>query len=239
MAAKTALITGGTSGIGKATAELLHSRGYRVMVTGLGDLENAGLPADVTAVEANIGSLTDIDQALDQARRHLGSLDLLYLNAGLPRPGLSIESTDEATYDALFNINVKGNFFALQKALPLLNEGASVVLTVGAAEGLGAAMTAAKAALLPLVRSLAIELAPRRIRVNAVSPGMVNTPAYSKMGISPDTVASWGEGIPLGRVGAPRDVAEAVAFLASDAASYITGDNLLVSGGVGVHARAM
>ncbi|MFJ6695307.1 SDR family NAD(P)-dependent oxidoreductase [Streptomyces sp. NPDC091272] len=239
MAAKTALITGGTSGIGRATAELLHSRGYRVMVTGLGDLDNAGLPADVTAVEANIGSLTDLDRALGQAREHLGSLGLLYLNAGLPRPGLSIESTDEATYDALFNINVKGNFFALQKALPLLDEGASVVFTVGAAEGLGAAMTAAKGALLPLVRSLAIELAPRRIRVNAVSPGVVNTPAYSKMGIPADTIASWGEGVPLGRVGTPADVAEAVAFLASDAASYITGDNLLVSGGVGVHARAM
>lgn len=239
MATKTALITGGTSGIGKATAELLHSRGYRVMVTGLGDLDNAALPADVTAVEANIGSLTDIDQALDQAREHLGSLDLLYLNAGLPRPGLSIESTDEATFDALFDINVKGNFFTLQKALPLLNEGASVVFTVGAAEGLGAAMTAAKGALLPLVRSLAIELAPRRIRVNAVSPGVVDTPAYGKMGISPDTIASWGEGVPLGRVGAPADIAEAVAFLASDAAGYITGGNLLVSGGIGVHARAM
>jgi NAD(P)-dependent dehydrogenase (short-subunit alcohol dehydrogenase family) len=239
VATKTALITGGTSGIGKATAELLHSRGYRVMVTGLGDLDNAGLPADVIAVEANLGSMTDIDQALDRAREHLGSLDLLYLNAGLPRPGLSIESTDEATFDALFSINVKGNFFTVQKALPLLNEGASVVFTVGAAEGLGVAMTAAKGSLLPLVRSLAIELAPRRIRVNAVSPGVVDTPAYSKMGISPDTIASWGEGVPLGRVGAPADVAEAVAFLASDAASYLTGDNLLVSGGIGVHARAM
>ncbi|GHD54087.1 SDR family NAD(P)-dependent oxidoreductase [Streptomyces galbus] len=239
MGTKTALITGGTSGIGKATAELLHSRGYRVMVTGLGDLDSAGLPADVLPVEANIGSLTDIDQALDQAREHLGSIDLLHLNAGLPRPGLSIESTDEATFDALFDINVKGTFFTLQKALPLLNEGASVVFTVGAAEGLGAAMTAAKGALLPLMRSLAIELAPRRIRVNAVSPGVVNTPAYSKMGISPDTIASWGEGVPLGRLGAPADIAEAVAFLASDAAGYITGDNLLVSGGIGVHARAV
>ncbi|GAA4590497.1 SDR family oxidoreductase [Planotetraspora phitsanulokensis] len=239
MATKTALITGGTSGIGKAAAELLHSRGYRVMVTGLGDLDDAGLPADVIAVEADISSLTDIDRAVDQAREHLGSLDLLHLNAGLPRPGLLIESTDEAAFDALFDINVKGNFFTLQKALPLLNEGASVVFTVGAGEGLGAAMTASKGALLPLVRSLAIELAPRRIRVNAVSPGMVNTPAYSKMGISPDTIASWGESVPLGRVGAPADIAEAVAFLASDGASYITGDNLIVSGGTGVHTRPM
>lgn len=239
MAAKTALITGGTSGIGKATAELLHSRGYRVMVTGLGDTANAGLPDDVVAVEADISSLTDIDQALGRAREHLGSLDLLYLNAGLPRPGLSIESTDEAAFDALFDINVKGNFFTLQKALPLLNEGASVVFTVGAGEGLGAAMTAAKGALLPLVRSLAIELAPRGIRVNAVSPGMVNTPAYSKMGIPADAIASWGESVPLGRVGAPADIAEAVAFLASDGAGYITGDNLIVSGGIGVHTRPM
>lgn len=236
MAAKTALITGGTSGIGKATAELLHSRGYRVMVTGLGDIDDAGLPGDVIAVQADASSLTDIDQAVDQAREHLGSLDLLYLNAGISRPG-PIESTDEAAFDALFDINVKGNFFALQKALPLLNEGASVVFTVGAGEGLGAAMTASKGSLLPLVRSLAIELAPRRIRVNAVSPGLVNTPAYSKMGIAPDTIASWGEGVPLGRVGAPADIAEAVAFLASDGAGYITGDNLIVSGGIGVHTR--
>ncbi|MEV7970219.1 SDR family oxidoreductase [Sphaerisporangium sp. NPDC088356] len=236
MAAKTALITGGTSGIGKATAELLHSRGYRVMVTGLGDIDDAGLPGDVIAVQADASSLTDIDQAVDQAREHLGSLDLLHLNAGISRPG-PIESIDEAAFDALFNINVKGNFFTLQKALPLLNEGASVVFTVGAGEGLGAAMTASKGALLPLVRSLALELAPRRIRVNAVSPGLINTPAYSKMGISEDTIASWGEDVPLGRAGAPADIAEAVAFLASDGASYITGDNLIVSGGIGVHTR--
>ncbi|MFF7632896.1 SDR family oxidoreductase [Kitasatospora sp. NPDC008050] len=185
---------------------------------------------------ADAGSLTDIARTVDQAREHLGSLDLLHLNAGISRPG-PIESTDEAAFDALFNINVKGNFFTPQKALPLLNEGAAVVFTVGAGEGLGAAMTASKGALLPLVRSLALELAPRRIRVNAVSPGLINTPAYSKMGITPDTIASWGEGVPLGRVGAPADIAEAVAFLASDAAGYITGDNLIVSGGIGVHTR--
>jgi NAD(P)-dependent dehydrogenase (short-subunit alcohol dehydrogenase family) len=236
MPAKTALITGGTSGIGKATAELLHSRGYRVLVTGLSGVDDAGLPGDVIAVQADAGSLTDIDQAVDQAREHLGSLDLLYLNAGISRPG-PIESTDEAAFDALFDINVKGNFFTLKKALPLLNEGASVVFTIGAGEGLGAAMTASKGALLPLVRSLALELAPRRIRVNAVSPGVIDTPAYSKLGISPDTLATWGEGVPLGRVGAPADIAEAVAFLASDGAGYITGDNLIVSGGLGVHAR--
>jgi NAD(P)-dependent dehydrogenase (short-subunit alcohol dehydrogenase family) len=173
---------------------------------------------------------------MDQARRQLGTLDLLFLNAGISQPG-PIESTDEAAFDDLFDINVKGTFFTLQKALPLLNEGASVVFTVGAGEGLGAAMTAAKGALLPLMRSLALELAPRRIRVNAVSPGMINTPVYGKMGVSQDMIESWAQQVPLGRIGTPDDIAEAVAFLASDAATYITGTNLAVSGGMGVHSN--
>ncbi|MFF7333386.1 SDR family NAD(P)-dependent oxidoreductase [Streptomyces sp. NPDC090306] len=238
MTTKTALITGGTSGIGRATAELLHSRGYRVMVTGRSSADgDTGLPADVIPVRADAGSLPDIDRVIDRAREDLGTLDLLFLNAAALHPG-PIESTDEAAFDAMFDVNVKGSFFTLQKALPLLNDGASVVFTIGAGEGLGAAITAAKGALLPLVRTLALELAPRGIRVNAVSPGIIDTPAYAKLGISPETLASWGEGVPLRRVGTPADVAEAVAFLASDSATYITGDNLLVSGGMGVHARA-
>ncbi|WP_424638649.1 SDR family oxidoreductase [Embleya sp. AB8] len=99
-------------------------------------------------------------------------------------------------------------------------------------------MTVAKGALLPLMRSLALELAPRRIRVNAVSPGIINTPVYCKMGVSQEMIDSWARDVPLGRVGAPADIAEAVAFLASDAAGYITGDNLTVSGGIGVHSNA-
>lgn len=236
MSAPSALITGGTSGIGRATAELLHSRGYRVMVTGAGVSTGAGLPDDVVTVRADARSLPDIDRAVDLARGRFGTLDLLFLNAGVSRPG-SFESTDETAFDDLFDINVKGNFFTLQKALPLLREGSSVVFTVGSGEGLGAAVTAAKGALLPLMRSLAIELAPRRIRVNAVSPGLIDTPAYSKLGVSRETIDSWGEAVPLGRAGAAAEVAEAVAFLASDAAGYITGENLAVSGGIGVHAR--
>ncbi|MBB4688461.1 SDR family NAD(P)-dependent oxidoreductase [Amycolatopsis jiangsuensis] len=236
MSAPSALITGGTSGIGKATAELLHSRGYRVMVTGVSGVADAGLPEDVAVVRADARSLPDLDQVVDQARRRFGSLDLLFLNAGISRPG-PIESTDEEAFDALFDTNVKGNFFTLQKVLPLLGEGASVVVTVGAGEGLGAAMTAAKGALLPLVRSLALELAPRRIRVNAVSPGIIDTPAYGKLGVTREMIDSWGEQVPLGRVGAPADIAGAVAFLASDTASYITGQNLTVSGGIGVHTN--
>ncbi|MFJ9544404.1 SDR family oxidoreductase [Streptomyces sp. NPDC101225] len=237
MTAPAALITGGTSGIGKATAELLHSRGYRVLVTGVTHLADAGLPEEVLTVRADARSLPDIDHAIDQARQHLGSLDLLFLNAGVSRPG-PIESTDEDAFDALFDINVKGAFFTLQKALPLLGQGASVVFTIGAGEGIGAATTAAKGALLPLMRSLALELAPRGIRVNAVSPGLIDTPVYARMGVTPDMLDSWARDVPLGRAGAPSDIAEAVAFLASDAAGYVTGDDLVVSGGMGVHARA-
>jgi NAD(P)-dependent dehydrogenase (short-subunit alcohol dehydrogenase family) len=236
MPAPAALITGGTSGIGRATAELLHSRGYRVMVTGVDGTSSAGLPEDIAVVRADARSLPDIDRAVDRARHEFGALDLLFLNAGVSRPG-PVDSTDEDAFDAVFDVNVKGNFFTLRKALPLLGEGSSVVFTVGAGEGIGAAMTAAKGALLPLMRALALELAPRRIRVNAVSPGLINTPAYGKLGVSQEMVESWGRDVPLGRAGVPADIAEAVAFLASDAAGYITGENLAVSGGMGVHAR--
>ncbi|WP_399136221.1 SDR family NAD(P)-dependent oxidoreductase [Streptomyces sp. NBUA17] len=236
MPAPAALITGGTSGIGRATAELLHSRGRRVMVTGSGGHAGAELPGDIVTVRADARSLPDIDRAVDEARSRFGVLDLLFLNAGVSRPG-PFESIDETAFDDLFDINVKGNFFTLQKALPLLREGSCVVFTVGAGEGIGAAVTAAKGALLPLVRSLALELAPRRIRVNAVSPGLIDTPAYGKLGVSREMIESWGADVPLGRAGAAADVAEAVAFLASDAAGYITGENLAVSGGLGVHAR--
>jgi NAD(P)-dependent dehydrogenase (short-subunit alcohol dehydrogenase family) len=228
-----ALITGGTSGIGKATAELLHSRGYRVLVTGTRAPEET--PDGITAVQADARSLADLDRAVDEARRLFGSLDLLFLNAGVSRPG-PLESTDEQAFDELFDINVKGNFFTAQKASPLLNEGASIVFTIGAGEGLGTAMTAAKGALLPMMRSLALELAPRRIRVNAVSPGAIDTPAIRRLGVPPEVVESWAAAIPLGRVGAVSDIAETVAFLASPAASYLTGENLKVSGGMGVHA---
>jgi NAD(P)-dependent dehydrogenase (short-subunit alcohol dehydrogenase family) len=238
MPARAALITGGTSGIGRATAELLFERGHRVMVTGRESVTEArnDLPAEIVAVQADARSLADIDHAMDQVRERFGRLDVLFLNAGVSRPR-PLADTGEADFDALFDTNVKGNFFTLQKALPLLNDGASVIFTVGAGTGTAApAMAAAKGSLLPLMRGAAMELAPRRIRVNAVSPGAIDTPVYKGLGISRETVQSWSAGIPLGRVGLPADIAEAVAFLASDAASYITGDNLVVGGGIGIGA---
>ncbi len=238
MSAPAALITGGTSGIGRATAELLLERGYRVMVTGLESVAEAekSLPAEIAVVPADARCLTDIDHAMDAARQRFGALDVLFLNAGISRVK-ALANTEEADFDALFDTNVKGNFFTLQKALPLLNDGASVIFTIGAGAGIAApAMVAAKGSLLPMMRSAALELAPRRIRVNAVSPGAIDTPAYSRRGISRETLESWSADIPLGRLGLPTDIAQAVAFLASDASSYITGDNLIVSGGTGIGA---
>ena len=245
MSQPAALITGGTSGIGRATAELLHARDYRVMVTGHRPDSLAAarreLPRDVLVVAADARSPADADRLAAEVKEHFGSLDLLFLNAGITRSA-PVEAVDEATFDELFDTNTKGQFFTLQKTLPLLAEGASVVFTVGtgAAHGIpGASVAAAsRGALLAMVPSLALELAPRRIRVNAVSPGPIDTPLWDKMGLPPEERTRLAEAtasrIPLGRFGTAREVAEAVAFLASDAAGYVTGQNLTVSGGAGL-----
>lgn len=241
MSAPTALITGGTSGIGMTTAELLHQRGYQVIVTGQNPdtiaAAEKSLPDQIVVVRADARSLTDTDRVVEEARERFGALDALFLNAGISRPA-PVESFGEATYDDVFDVNVKGQFFTLQKALPLLNDGASVIFNVGigATRGMvgGSVTAASKGALLSLVPSLALELAPRRIRVNAVSPGMVETPIYGKLGLPPEALAAMGSQIPLGRAGTSEDVAEVVAFLASKAAGYVTGENIVIGGGAGI-----
>jgi NAD(P)-dependent dehydrogenase (short-subunit alcohol dehydrogenase family) len=243
MPAPAALITGGTSGIGLATAQLLHERGFRVMVTGRNPdtLAAAGqqLPGDIVVLRADARSLTDTDRVADEVRTRFGQLTALFLNAGISRR-LPLPSVGEAAYDELFAINAKGQFFTLQKTLPLLADGASVVFTVGVGvtRGVtgGSAAAGSRGALLAMVPSLAAELAPRRIRVNAVSPGAIETPIWSKSGASPEMLAqrmeSLSASIPFGRLGTAREVAEVVAFLASDGASYITGQNIVVGGGI-------
>ncbi|GAA4217023.1 SDR family oxidoreductase [Actinocatenispora rupis] len=205
MPAPAALITGGTGGIGLATAELLRGRGYRVMVAG----DTVDVPAGVLAVRADTRTPAGVDTALAEVRARFGTLDVLYLDAATAASG----DFDEAVAGP-----VKGSWFALRRALPLLNDGASVVLTVGAG------LAVARGALLPLMRTLALELAPRRIRVNAVSAGPVD-------GVTPEAAA----GVPLGRTGTTSDVAAAVAFLASDGASFITGHDLVVAGGADLY----
>ncbi|WP_199442987.1 SDR family oxidoreductase [Umezawaea beigongshangensis] len=240
-----ALITGGTSGIGLATAQLLAGRGHRVVVTGSTDASVAavapGLPEGVTAVRADSRSLPDIDRLTDEVRTRFGHLDLLFLNAGVFRAA-TLATVDEKMYDELFDVNAKGQFFTLQKMEPLLAEGASVVITVGiaATRGVAGASVAAgsRGALLTMVPSLAVELAPRRIRVNAVSPGAIDTPLLGKSGLPEEDIArikrNQAEQIPFGRLGRMTEIAETVAFLASDGAAYVTGQEIVVGGGAGL-----
>jgi NAD(P)-dependent dehydrogenase (short-subunit alcohol dehydrogenase family) len=239
------LITGGTSGIGRATAELLHERGIRVMVTGSSaesvDAARAELPKGIVVVRADAASLEDTARVVEQAEAAFGALTGLFLNAGIFSAS-PIDSVDEALWNRLFDVNAKGQFFTLQKALPLLRDGASVVITVGlgAVRGAAGAGVAAgsRGALLTMVPSFAVELAPRRIRINAVSPGAIDTPLMGKLGLPAHQVTSMKQematSIPLQRLGEAREVASTVAFLLSDDASYITGENIVVGGGAGL-----
>lgn len=246
MATRTALITGGTSGIGLATARTLYDRGYRVAVTGQRHESVARvreeMPDDVLVLRADARSLADIDRVVAEVGAQFGNLTALFLNAGVSRP-MTLDAWNEDAYDEVFAVNTKGMFFALVKALPLLSDGASVVVTVGigATRSLTGNSIAAGShgAMLAMLPTLALELAPRRIRINAVSPGMTDTPmTRASLGSQSNdvaaTMAKMAEKNPLGRLGTPEDVAGTVAFLVSDDAAYITGQEIVVSGGAGL-----
>lgn len=238
-----ALITGGTTGIGLATARTLHGKGFAVLVTGINPETLAAarrnLPDEVVVLKADARSLSDTARVADELKQRFGRIDFAFLNAGIGRM-LPLEVVDEAVFDEHFDINVKGRFFAVQTILPLLAKGGSVVFTsaVGAHRGFPgwSVPSATYGAISALVPALAAELGPRGIRVNAIRPGPIDTPALGKLGLPAEAIAAFREGIPqrlpLGRFGTAEEVAEVVAFLASPAARYITGTTIDVDGGM-------
>ncbi len=245
LSGKVALITGGTTGIGRATAELLQRAGARVIVTGRNPETLASarreLPEDVLVLEADARSLSDATRLAAEVERRFGRLDILFLNAGIAQLA-AFEAVTEAFYDEHMDVNVKGVIFTLQKLLPFLFSGSSVIVNTSVADQRGTSAmsiySATKGAVAALVRSLAVELAPRGIRVNSVSPATILTPIQAKFGLPPEvaaqTAAHYSARIPLARFGAAEEVARTVLFLASPAASYITGVELPVDGGLSI-----
>ena len=240
---KIALVTGGNSGIGLATAQRFAREGATVVITGrrrqVLDEAVGQIGGNALGICADAGRLADIDALYQRIGQLYGRLDVLVANAGIIRPAAG-EQVDEAQFDEQFDINVKGVFYSIQKALPLLRDGGSIVLVSSIAhlKALDAHVVyaATKAAVRSFARSWAGELRQRNIRVNCLSPGPVLTPIIGKMGIGDEQFAAFerqvaGQ-IPLGRLGRPEELANAALFLASDDSSFITGIDLCVDGGL-------
>ncbi|MBB1604907.1 MULTISPECIES: SDR family NAD(P)-dependent oxidoreductase [unclassified Pseudomonas] len=240
---KIALVTGGNSGIGLATAQRFAREGATVVITGrrrqVLDEAVGQIGGNALGICADASRLADIDALYQRIGQLYGRLDVLVANAGIIRPAAG-EQVDEAQFDEQFDINVKGVFYSIQKALPLLRDGGSIVLVSSIAhlKALDAHVVyaATKAAVRSFARSWAGELRQRNIRVNCLSPGPVLTPIIGKMGIGDEQFAAFerqvaGQ-IPLGRLGRPEELANAALFLASDDSSFITGIDLCVDGGL-------
>jgi NAD(P)-dependent dehydrogenase (short-subunit alcohol dehydrogenase family) len=237
---KIALITGGNSGIGLATAKRFVEEGAYVFITGRREAElNAAvgeIGANVTGVQGDVASLADLDRLFDQIKREKGALDIIFANAGITPMTLLGDITEEA-YDSLFDVNVKGLLFTIQKALPLLSDGGSIVLNASIVASKGFAnwsvYSATKAAVRSFARSWTSDLKDRFIRVNALSPGYIDTAPWHSSAVTEirANIESSGS-VPLGRFGTADEVAKAVVFLASDDSSYITGTEIFVDGGV-------
>jgi NAD(P)-dependent dehydrogenase (short-subunit alcohol dehydrogenase family) len=240
---KVAVIIGGNSGIGLASAKAFAAEGARLVITGR-DPSTLRAAAETighgsTAIQSDISSLEDIESLFARVGADFGRVDVLFVNAGVGA-FLPIEAVTEADWDRIQDTNLKGVFFSVQKALPLMSKGGAIVLTgsIGALKGIptGSVYAASKAGLRALGRSFAAELVGRGIRVNVVSPGPIETPIIHRTGgLPPEAVPALREQMiantPMKRMGAPEEVAEAVLFLASDGAGFVTGVDFLVDGG--------
>ncbi|HEX9493470.1 MAG TPA: glucose 1-dehydrogenase [Thermoanaerobaculia bacterium] len=239
---KIALITGGNSGIGLATAKRFVNEGAYIFITGRRDRELASaakeIGRNVTAIQGDVSNLGDLDRLFAQIKREKGRLDIVFANAGVAKYSRLGEITEEF-YDSIFDTNVKGLLFTVQKALPLMPDGASIILNASIVGSKGfssnSIYSATKAAVRSFARTWTTDLKDRRIRVNAVSPGSIDTPGLNDLLASSETGQQRAKMIsatvPLGRFGTPDEIAKAVVFLASDDSSYVAGTELFVDGG--------
>jgi NAD(P)-dependent dehydrogenase (short-subunit alcohol dehydrogenase family) len=242
-AKKVAVVTGGNSGIGLATAHRFAEEGAHVFITGRrqGELDIAAkqIGANVTAVQGDVSNLADLDRLYATVKREKGRIDILFANAG-GGDLVPLGAITEEQFDKTFSTNVKGLLFTVQKALPLFQDGGSIILnaSIAASKGLEAmsVYSATKAAIRSFARSWTVDLKHRKIRVNAISPGPIDTPGLNNLGLTGAQVeefkTSMVGAVPLGRMGSPDEVAKAALFLASDASSYVTGIELFVDGGM-------
>jgi NAD(P)-dependent dehydrogenase (short-subunit alcohol dehydrogenase family) len=240
---KIALVTGGNSGIGLAAAKQFVMEGAYVFITGRRQPELSAavkeIGGNVTGVQGDVAKLDDLDRLFAQIKREKGKLDIVFANAGIAQFAAIGQITEEH-YDAIFNTNVKGLLFTVQKALPLMPDGASIILnaSIVASKGFPAnsVYSATKAAVRSFARTWTTDLKDRRIRVNVVSPGPIETPGLTDLlastGAGEERLKMFSAGIPMGRLGTADEVARAVVFLASSDSSFVTGTELFVDGGM-------
>ncbi|MFI2744535.1 SDR family oxidoreductase [Zhouia sp. PK063] len=241
---KVALITGGTSGIGKAAAIDFIEQGAFVIITGRHqktvDQTVSELGENAIGIVADSGSITDLKSLAEKVKSLKGRVDVLYVNAGYGKFA-TIEEIDEAHYDELFNVMVKGTIFTVQSILPLMNEGSSIILNTSIVTEIGmqgaSVYSACKGAVKSFVKTFASELSNRKIRVNAISPGPIETGFFDKTGMNEEEIDGLKDDIllpqvPLGRIGKAHEVAKAVTYLASEDSSYVHGTEIYVDGGM-------
>jgi NAD(P)-dependent dehydrogenase (short-subunit alcohol dehydrogenase family) len=241
---KVAVVTGGNSGIGLATAKEFAAQGAKVVISGRDsrtlEIAAAEIGRGALAVRADVAKLEEIDELFARVKAKHGRIDVLFVNAGIGKFA-PLEAMTEELYDSIIDVNLKGAFFTVQKSLPLLADGASIVLNTSIAAHIGwpigtSVYSASKAALLALTRTLAAELVARNIRVNAVSPGPVTTPIFGRLGLPAEALDQFRQQVeaeaPMKRFGRPEEIAKAALFLASADSSFLLGTEIVADGGI-------